>query len=165
MALRPAARRFGSEVSWQRMLNRQDTTPFGLFSTLQPQWRLVIQDFFGARHVARLSSWQISWQAGNSVHPGPKADVYCSNPTISVFFYNSKEGPLQVFEAVPLYCPHYGQWRHMPPISYTCVESTKGPRTHAMSPPLRDCKLIGKTIPQPAKTTRLLRGRIPAAFT
>jgi len=43
-----------------------------------------------------------------------------------VCFYNSKEGPLQVFGAVPLYRPHYGKWRYMPPISYTCVESTDG---------------------------------------
>jgi len=27
---------------------------------------------------------------------------------------------------VPLYPLHYGKWRHMPPISYTCVESTDG---------------------------------------
>jgi hypothetical protein len=26
-----------------------------------------------------------------------------------------KEGPLRIVEAIPLYCPHYGKWRHMPP--------------------------------------------------
>jgi hypothetical protein len=41
--------------------------------SLRLQWRLVIQDFFGARHVAKLSDWQILWQTDNSsqlgVHP------------------------------------------------------------------------------------------------
>jgi hypothetical protein len=58
MALRPTARRFGFEVSWPNVLIRQDPSPFGLCLTLGLQWRLVIQDFFGARNVARLSSCQ-----------------------------------------------------------------------------------------------------------
>jgi len=32
-----------------------------------------------------------------------------------VFFYNSKERPLQLSDAVPLFHLHYGKWRHMPP--------------------------------------------------
>jgi hypothetical protein len=26
-----------------------------------------------------------------------------------------KEGPLRIVEAIPLYCPHYGKWRHVCP--------------------------------------------------
>jgi hypothetical protein len=36
------------------------------YSDIGLQWRLVIQDFFGARHVARLSNWQICWHVGDS---------------------------------------------------------------------------------------------------
>ena len=70
---------------------------------------------FGARHVARLSDRQILWQGENSGQLGFTRAVFCPNQTISVRFYNGKEGPLQMLEAVPLYCPHYGKWRHMPP--------------------------------------------------
>lgn len=48
------------------------------------------------------------------------------NQTISVLFYTIRQGPLQAFEAVPVFRLHYGKWRHMPPISYTCEESTDG---------------------------------------
>jgi len=51
-------------LCWLKMLIRQDTSPFGLCLTSGLQWRLVIQDFFGARHVARLPNWQTCWQAG-----------------------------------------------------------------------------------------------------
>jgi hypothetical protein len=60
------------------------------------------------------------------VNHGSSQPFGALNQTISLVFYNIKEGPLQVFEAVSLYRPHYGKWRHMPPISYTCVESTDG---------------------------------------
>jgi hypothetical protein len=76
---------------------------------------LVIQVFFGARHIATLSSWQICWQEGNSGQLGFNTDTCYSNQVVSVLFYDNKEGPLQVFEAVPLYRQHYGKWRHMPP--------------------------------------------------
>jgi hypothetical protein len=49
------------------------------------------------------------------VDRGINSDVYTANHRISLFFYNRKEGPLWVSEAVPLYRPHYGNWRHMPP--------------------------------------------------
>jgi hypothetical protein len=37
------------------MLICQEASPFGLCLTLGFQWRLVIQDFFRARHVATLA--------------------------------------------------------------------------------------------------------------
>jgi hypothetical protein len=75
----------------------------------------VIRVRFGARHVARLSDRQILWQGENSGQPGFTRAVCWPNQTISARFYNAKEGPLRMLEAVPLYCPHYGKWRHMPP--------------------------------------------------
>ncbi len=111
------------ELSWPNMLIHQDTSPSGFCLTLGLQWRLVLQVCFEARYVATLSRWQICWQAGDSGQLGFNTDVCCANQVISVFFHNRKEGPLRMIEAVPLYRPHYGKWRHMPPrefFLYTC---------------------------------------------
>lgn len=40
---------------------------------------LVIQDCFGVRHVAKLSGWQLCWQAGNSGKLEFNTDVFCTN--------------------------------------------------------------------------------------
>ncbi len=73
------------------------------------------QDFFGARHFAKLSDWQTDSSGQSGVYPGFTPAVCCPNPAISGLFYNNKEGPLRMLEAVPPYRPHYGKWRHMPP--------------------------------------------------
>jgi hypothetical protein len=64
------------ELVLKNMPVRQDTSPFGLCLTLGLEWRLVIQDFFGAHHVARPPNRQICWQAGNSGQRGFDTDVY-----------------------------------------------------------------------------------------
>ena len=89
-------------LSWPITPPRLYTGPFSLCLALWLQWRLVVQDFFGSRYVARLSGRQTYRQLGGSGEPGFISAVLCFNQTISVAFYNSKEGPLQVFEAVPL---------------------------------------------------------------
>jgi hypothetical protein len=121
MALRLAARRFGLKVSSPKTLIRQDISPFGLCLTLGLQWRRVIEVFFGARHVARPSNWQICWQAGNSGQLGFTPAVRCPNQAISVCIHSDKEGPLRILEAVPLYRSHYGKWRHKPPRDLECT--------------------------------------------
>jgi len=65
---------------------------------------------------------------GNSGQLGFSIDVCCPNQTISVFFYNRQEGPLQLFEAVPLHSSSYVDGDICAP---------KGPRAHTMSPPLQ----------------------------
>jgi hypothetical protein len=67
------------------------------------------------RHVANPSDWRICWQVGNSDELGFSAHVRCRNQTISAFSCHSKEGPLPIRQAVPLYLRHYGKLRHMPP--------------------------------------------------
>ena len=104
------------------MLIRQDTSPFAPCVTLGLQWRLVIQVCFGTRYVAKLSSWQICLQAGYSGQLGFTPPVCWPNQTISGFFSNGREGPLRILEAVPLYRPHYGKWRHcVPPRDLECT--------------------------------------------
>jgi hypothetical protein len=97
------------------MLIHQDTSPSGLASTFWISWRLVLQDFFGAHPIAGLSGWHTDNSGQPGVYAGLMPVAYCANQTISVLCCHSKEGPLQVFEAVPLYHPHYGKRRHMPP--------------------------------------------------
>jgi hypothetical protein len=50
----------------------------------------AIQVCFGARNVAKLSRWQMCWQADNSgqlgVHLGFNADVCCCNPAMAILF-------------------------------------------------------------------------------
>jgi hypothetical protein len=111
------------------MLIQQDGSPFRLGSTFWFSWRLVIQDFFGARHVAKLSDWRIGWQAGNSGQQKLTSAVRCADQTISAFFYNSREGPIRILETVPPDRSHYGNGDMYAP---------KGPRAHTMSPPLLD---------------------------
>ena len=94
------------------------------------------------------SGWQICWLAGNTDQLGLTPAVCCSHPAISVFFYNSKKGPLRILEAVPPYRPHYGKWRQTPP---------RDPRSaHAMSPPLQDWNLARNTISHAVRTAELL---------
>jgi hypothetical protein len=104
------------------MLIHQDTSPFGLSLTPGLQWRQVIQVRFGARHVARLSGWQTYRQLGGSGEPWFISAVLCFNQTISVAFYNSKEGPLQVFEAIPLL-----SITHIMVSGDTCPQGTSNP--------------------------------------
>jgi hypothetical protein len=82
-------------------------------------------------------------------------DIHCSNQVISVFFYNSKEGPPQVFEAVPLYCPHYGEWRHMPPRDLECT-----PCRHSCG--AKDSQAV--VYPRQAKIAKLLRATFRPAY-
>ncbi len=103
------------ELSWPAMLIHQHTSPFRLASTFRFSWRLVIQDFFGARHVARLSSGQMCWQGGDSGPLPFNTDIHCSNQAMSVFIYDKKEGPPQTLEAAPLHRPYYRKWRHVCP--------------------------------------------------
>jgi len=107
------------ELSWPNMLIHQDTSPFGLASTFRFSWRLVIQDFFEARHVAKLAGRADTWQTGNcgqpGAYPGLTPVVSCLNQPISMFLSNNKEGPIRIPETVPLDRPHYGKWRHVCP--------------------------------------------------
>ena len=102
------------------MLIHQDTSPFGLASTFRFSWRLVIQDFFEARHVAKLAGRADTWQTGNcgqpGAYPGLTPVVSCLNQPISMFLSNNKEGPIRIPETVPLDRPHYGKWRHVCPL-------------------------------------------------
>jgi hypothetical protein len=109
---------------------RQETSPLGPCLTLRLHWQLVIRHSSG--HAISLScltaglSGKVMTLVACVFIWGSSRLSCIPNPTISVFFYNHREGPLPVFKAVPLYRPHYGKWRHMPPISYTCMESTDG---------------------------------------
>ena len=84
------------------MLIHQDTSPFGLASTFRFSWRLVIQDFFEARHVAKLAGRADTWQTGNcgqpAAYPGLTPVLPCFNQPTSMFFSNSKEGPLRMLK-------------------------------------------------------------------
>jgi hypothetical protein len=62
----------------------------------------------------------------------------------------NKEGPLQIHEAVPLLSPTLWQ---------VATHAPKGPRAHTMSPPLLGSKLVGRSIPQPAKIAKRRRVR------
>ena len=104
MALRPMVRRFGFQTSWPRMLTRQDSSPIlPLFGFTVAMATCAIQVCLGARNVAILSNWRTLWYGDDSGHPGFNTDVSFLNQAISVFFYTSKKGPLQVFEAAPYF--------------------------------------------------------------
>ena len=124
MALRSTARRFGFEVSWLIRLTRQETSPTGPYLTLRLHCRLVIRHSSG--HAISLScltaglSGKVMTLVACMFIWGSSRLSCIPNPTISVFFYNNREGPLPVFKAVPLYRPHYGKWRHMPPRDLQC---------------------------------------------
>ena len=68
------------------------------------------------RQAVRLAD---TWQTGNcgqpGAYPGLTPVVSCLNQPTSMFFSNSKEGPIRIPETVPLDRPHYGKWRHVCP--------------------------------------------------
>ena len=99
MALRSTARRFGFEVSWLIRLTRQETSPFGPCLTLRLHWQLVIRHSSG--HAISLScltaglSGKVMTLVACVFIWGSSRLSCIPNPTISVFFYNNREGPLQ----------------------------------------------------------------------
>jgi hypothetical protein len=68
------------------MLIRQDTPHSAFVRHWGCSGDPVIQVRFGARHVARLSNWQMCCQTDNSGQPGFNADVCCRNSVISILF-------------------------------------------------------------------------------
>ena len=99
MALRSTARRFGSEASWLIGLTRQETSPFGPCSTLRLHWQPVIRDSSGhAISLRRLTaglSGKVMTLVARVFIWGSSRLSRVLNPTISAFFYNHREGPLQ----------------------------------------------------------------------
>jgi hypothetical protein len=99
MALRSTARRFGFEVSWLIRLTRQETSPFGPCLTLRLHWQLVIRHSSG--HAISLSCLTAGLYGKvmtlvACVFIWGSSRLSCiPNPTISAFFYNNGEGPLQ----------------------------------------------------------------------
>ena len=99
MALRSTARRFGFEVSWLIRLTRQETSLFGPCLTLRLHWQLVIRHSSG--HAISLScltaglSGKVMTLVACVFIWGSSRLSCIPNPTISVFFYNNREGPLQ----------------------------------------------------------------------
>jgi hypothetical protein len=101
MALRSTARRFGFEVSWLIRLTRQETSPFGPCLTSWLHWQLVIRHSSGhaialSCLTARLSGKVMTLVACVFIWGSTRLSCI-PNPTISVFFYNNGEGPLQAF--------------------------------------------------------------------
>ena len=99
MALRSTARRFGFEVSWLIRLTRQETSPFDPCLTLRLHWQLVIRHSSG--HAISLScltaglSGKVMTLVACVFIWGSSRPSCIPNPTISVFFYNNREGRLQ----------------------------------------------------------------------
>jgi hypothetical protein len=99
MALRSTARRFEFEVSWLIRLTRQETSPFGPCLTLRLHWQLVIRHSSG--HAISLScltaglSGKVMTLVACVFIWGSSRLSCIPNPTISVFFYNNREGRLQ----------------------------------------------------------------------
>jgi hypothetical protein len=99
-ALRSKARRFGFEVSWLIRLTRQETSPFGPGLTLRLHWQLVIRHS-SSGHAISLScltaglSGKVMTLVACVFIWGSSRLTCIPNPTISVFFYNNREGPLQ----------------------------------------------------------------------
>jgi hypothetical protein len=96
---RPAHQRESSYTSMPDMIPRQDTTLFGLFSTLRLQWQPVIRHSSG--HAISLSCLSAGL-SGKVMTLIACVFIWDSSrpscipvPTISVFFYNNREGPLQ----------------------------------------------------------------------
>ena len=110
MVLRSTPRRFGFEVSWLTGLTHQETSPFGPCLTLRLHWQLVIRHSSG--HATSLSCLTAGW-SGKAVTLAACVFIWGSsrlscipNPTISVFFYNNREGPLQALLRRSLSIPH-----------------------------------------------------------
>ena len=76
---------------------------------------IAIQVFFGARMSPDRLTGGYSGKRCPPVDRGISSAVYTANHRVSLFFYNRKAGPFRILEAVLLFRPHYGKWRHMPP--------------------------------------------------
>jgi hypothetical protein len=149
MVLWPAARRLGFEVSWLIGLTRQETSPTGPCLTLRLHWQLVIRHSSG--HAISLSCLTAGL-SGKAVTLAACVFIWGSsllscipNPTISLFFYNNGEGPLQPLLKRSLSISH---------IMKSGDACPKGPRTHARSPPWQGLSPLDPILSQPTRTAK-----------
>jgi hypothetical protein len=152
MALRSTARRFGSEVSWLFRLTRQETSPFGPCLTLRLHWQLVIRHSSG--HAISLScltaglSGKVMTLVACVFIWGSSRLSCIPNPTISVFFYNNREGPLQALLKPSL------SISHVMASGDTCPQGTSNARHVAT---LAGLRTRPKDYTTTGQTTKLLR--------